>query len=49
MKPVEMDSGILQRSLVCLILFVIHLNEIVKKVEDEIEGCMTISFADNCW
>lgn len=47
-EAVEVAMGVPQESPIPLILFILHLSEIYKEVEDEVEECMATLFPDDC-
>lgn len=47
-EAVEVETGVPQESPVSRILFAIYLSGIFKEVEEDVVGCMTTLFADDC-
>lgn len=47
-EAVEVEMRVLCGSPVSPILFVVNLSRIFKEVEEEVEGCITTSFGDDC-
>lgn len=47
-EAVEVEMEVPQGSPVLPILFAVYLSGIFKEVAEEVQGCMTTSFADGC-
>lgn len=47
-EAVEVETRVPQRSPVSPILFTTYLSSIFKEVEEDVIGCMTTLFADDC-